>query len=91
MNNDIAVRSHRSEMLAPNDPPPPPSPPRPPAERSEQPSHDAISLCGRARDLIGDQKAPEIPPTTFWDHQTRALPVGPRRVAIDASASYKLE
>ena len=92
MNNDIAVRSPRSEVPATNDLPQPLPANRPIAEPvAQQPSHDAISLGVRARDLIGDQKVPEITPLSFWDHQTRTVPVGPRRVAIDASASYKLE
>lgn len=92
MNNDIAVRSPRSEVLAPNDLPQPLPANHPlPEPNAQQPSHDGISLGVRARDLIGDQKAPEITPLSFWDHQTRTLPVGSRRVAIDASASYKLE
>ncbi len=61
-----------------------------PNEHPRQPQ-DAISVSARARDQIVAQKAPEIDPLSFWDHQTRTTPVGARRLALDASASYKLE
>jgi hypothetical protein len=61
-----------------------------PNEHPRQPQ-DAISVSARAREQIVAQKGPEIDPLSFWDHQTRTAPIGARRLALDASASYKLE
>lgn len=61
-----------------------------PNEHPRQPK-DAICVSARARDQIVAQKAPEITPLSFWDHETRAAPVGPRRLTIDPASSYRLE
>lgn len=61
-----------------------------PSEHPRQPQ-DAICVSARARDQIVAQKAPEVDPLSFWDHETRTAPVGARRIALDASASYRLE
>ena len=56
-----------------------------------RPPKDGICVSARARDQIVAQKAPEINPLTFWDHQTRTAPIGSRRLNIDPSSSYRLE
>ena len=61
-----------------------------PNEHPRQPQ-DAICISARARDQIVAQKAPEIQPLSFWDHETRTAPVGPRRLTIDPASSYRLE
>lgn len=61
-----------------------------PNEHPRQPK-DAICVSARARDQIVAQKAPEITPLSFWDHETRTAPVGPRRLTIDPASSYRLE
>ena len=56
-----------------------------------RPPKDGICVSARARDQIVAQKAPEIAPLTFWDHETRTAPIGPRRLTIDPASSYRLE
>lgn len=61
-----------------------------PNEHPRQPQ-DAICISVRARDQIVAQKAPEIDPLSFWDHETRTAPIGARRITVDPSSSYRLE
>ncbi|MGH7682748.1 MAG: hypothetical protein ACREMT_00255 [Vulcanimicrobiaceae bacterium] len=61
-----------------------------PNEHPHQPQ-DGICVSARARDQIVAQKAPEINPISFWDHETRTAPIGARRLTIDPASSYRLE
>ena len=61
-----------------------------PQEHPPQP-HDSIALGARARDQIAAQKPSEIAALSFWDHPRRSAPIGPRRLAVDVSGSYKVD
>ena len=54
-------------------------------------SHDAISLCARARELVEGMSVQATRVFSFWDHGARSAKAGARRVSIDPSGSYKLE
>lgn len=96
MQGDLAVRSSNGELPA--------TAARPlalselAAERTEKlpreyprAPQDTIGLSARARELITNRTTPAIEVATFWDHPARNVSVGSRRLALDASASYKLE
>jgi len=89
MINDVAIQTPRTRELALEDLAAERAH-RLPDEHPAQPQ-DSIALGARAREQIAGQKAPEICALTFWDHPRRSAPVGPRRLAVDVSASYKLE
>jgi len=52
---------------------------------------DAISLSQRFRALVAHCKPLAVRVLTFWDHHVRTITVSGRRLAIDASGSYRLE
>jgi hypothetical protein len=52
---------------------------------------DAIALSQRARELIAGLRPAAVHVLSFWDHRIRAVWVGDRRVAIDASGCYRVE
>jgi hypothetical protein len=54
-------------------------------------SKDAISLSQRFRALVAQCKPLAVRVLTFWDHHVRTITVSGRRLAIDASGSYRLE
>jgi len=52
---------------------------------------DAVAVSRAARALLARLKPIVVKVVTFWDHRVRCIAVGGRRVAIDASGSYKIE
>lgn len=54
-------------------------------------ARDVLSLSQRFRAMLAEIKPAVIRVLTFWDHQVRSIHVGGRRLAVDASGSYRLE
>ncbi|HTV72600.1 MAG TPA: hypothetical protein VME66_02705 [Candidatus Acidoferrales bacterium] len=54
-------------------------------------SKDTISLSQRFRAIVAQCKPLAVRVLTFWDHHVRSILVGGRRLAVDASGSYRLE
>lgn len=52
---------------------------------------DAVAVSQRARDLIAKLRPAAVHVLSFWDHRIRAIVVGGRRVAVDASGCYRIE
>ena len=52
---------------------------------------DAISLGARGRAILAKLRPFVAGVLTFGDHRVRTLAIGPRRLSIDASGSYRLE
>jgi hypothetical protein len=61
-----------------------------PRDHPRQPG-DAIALGARARERVGAMPPAPIGVLSFWDHAQHGAPTGKRRLAIDASGSYRLE
>ncbi len=52
---------------------------------------DAVAVSQRARELIGKLRPAAVHVLSFWDHRIRAIVIGERRVAVDASGSYRAD
>ena len=52
---------------------------------------DAVAVSQRARDLIAKLRPAAVHVLSFWDHRIRAIVVGERRVAVDASGCYRID
>src|SRR5579862_390373 len=52
---------------------------------------DAVAVSQRARELIAKLRPAAVHVLSFWDHRIRAIVVGERRVAVDASGWYRLD
>lgn len=52
---------------------------------------DAVAVSQRARELIAKLRPVAVRVLSFWDHRIRAIVVGGRRVAVDASGCYRAE
>lgn len=52
---------------------------------------DAVAVSQRARELIAKLRPAAVHVLSFWDHRIRAIVVGGRRVAVDASGCYRIE
>jgi hypothetical protein len=52
---------------------------------------DVISLSQRFRAILEQCKPLAVRVLTFWDHHVRTITVAGRRLAVDASGSYRLE
>jgi hypothetical protein len=59
----------------------------------DHPPHpsDTISLGSRGRELIAKLRPAIVRAGTFWDHRIRTIAIGPRRLSVDPSGSYRLE
>lgn len=49
---------------------------------------DALAVSLRARRLFAALRPAAISVFGFWDHQTRAVTIGPRTLGVDSSGSY---
>ncbi len=52
---------------------------------------DTLSISQRARALIANLRPVALKVIAFWDHQVRSVVLGPGRLSIDSSGSYRLE
>ena len=52
---------------------------------------DAVAVSQRAREIIAKLRPAAVHVLSFWDHRIRAIVVGERRVAVDASGCYRIE
>lgn len=52
---------------------------------------DAVAVSQRARELISKLRPAAVHVLSFWDHRIRAILVGERRVAVDASGCYRID
>lgn len=52
---------------------------------------DAVAVSQRAREIIARLRPAAVHVLSFWDHRIRAIVVGERRVAVDASGCYRAD
>ncbi|HEX3670395.1 MAG TPA: hypothetical protein VHT92_01690 [Candidatus Cybelea sp.] len=52
---------------------------------------DAVAVSQRAREIIARLRPAAVHVLSFWDHRIRAIVVGDRRVAVDASGCYRTD
>lgn len=52
---------------------------------------DAVSISARARTLLRELRPALIAMVSVWQHKVRAIVVGGRRVAVDATGSYRVD
>jgi hypothetical protein len=52
---------------------------------------DAVAVSQKARELIAKLRPAAVHVLSFWDHRIRAIVIGDRRVAVDASGCYRID
>jgi hypothetical protein len=52
---------------------------------------DAVALSARARELAARLRPIVVRIVTVWEHRWRSIAVAGRRLAVDASGSYKID
>ncbi len=52
---------------------------------------DAVAVSQRAREIIARLRPAAVHVLSFWDHRIRAIVVGERRIAVDASGCYRTD
>jgi len=52
---------------------------------------DAVALSARARSILVKLRPIIVRVMTFWDHHSRSIAVGSRRLNVDSSGSYRID
>ena len=52
---------------------------------------DAVAVSQRAREIVARLRPTAVHVLSFWDHRIRAIVIGGRRVAVDASGCYRTD
>ena len=51
---------------------------------------DVLAVSARVRAIVAALRPVALQVLTFWDHVVRSISVGPRRIEVDPSGSYRL-
>ncbi len=51
---------------------------------------DVVAVSARVRAIVAALQPLVVRVLTFWDHATRSLTIGTRRLEVDPSGSYRL-
>jgi hypothetical protein len=51
---------------------------------------DVLAVSARVRAIVAALRPLAVRVLTFWDHAVRSINIGPRRIEVDPSGSYRL-